>query len=154
MRYDQLRHQPNAWTCGPAALRNAFLAHGTRVDVRRVIKASGITREDSMKEIFDTVPGLTAAAQHFGFRFIQKTLHTPEELFAVLPSATPALLCVNHYDHWVTALETSPKFVTICDPARGGELVKKWSWRKLAEWLIWGLPGEERLDIYPVEEAP
>lgn len=149
MRYDQLRHQPNAWTCGPAALRNAFLAHGTRVDVRRVIKASGIT-----KTTIDTLPGLRAAAGVFGFTLVQKTVHTPEELFEALPHYPPALLCIDLYEHWVTALDTSPRFITVCDPARGGELVQKWPWRKLAEWLIWGLPGEHRMDFYPVEEAP
>lgn len=138
-------HQPNAWTCGPASLRNAIAAHGRRVDVRRVVRLSGIA-----KDTFDTLPGLQSAAKELGFSMRPTVLHEPTGVLEALWEEGAALACVDQNSHWVAVVGASRRWVTVCDPARGAPVVQRWTWRALCRRLAWGLADEQRFHVYPV----
>jgi hypothetical protein len=106
--------------------------------------------------------GLRAAAAEFDLRIRQETLQLPEDaakrIREVLEEGKPILLCVDHYEHWLTALPRSRgvsltnRHVWVADPARDGDkVVQRYTWRRLLRRLQWGLADESRFDLYIVE---
>lgn len=153
---DHVKAQPRKNWCGPAALRNAFLWLGKRVCVRRIARLAGSdwrgTDEGQLARAASALGGV--------IRHVKAT--TPEEAWTVLrglldgAAATPVLMCVNHYGHWIVAVKASTRHVWICDSVGQWDgpsdlpVYQRHAWRPLLRRVCYGLPDEIRFDFYPL----
>src|SRR6185369_3021310 len=125
-----LRLQPNGYTCGPAALRHALLAYGRRVSVRRLAHLAGTEYHKGTDD-----RQLQQAAIEVGYRIRSELFTEPEPassaLKTYLRTGTPVLLCADRYEHWITAVACTGRHVWICDSARPGPVLQRYTWRQL-----------------------
>lgn len=110
-----MRYQGETFSCGPAALSNAFRTLGLRVSEAQVRKASGCT-ESGTDEL-----GLMAAAREFGFSAVPNHTRDVRGAWAFVRSnvldGRPCLLCVDTWGHWVTVTGIVGERVIVIDPA-------------------------------------
>ncbi len=141
------RHQPNAWSCGPAALRNAMLSYNYDVDVQDLAKHS--VTECCKKKKLDMVRwgrcehGLAAVADEHGFKlehvFQGSEADAHDYLRSMLPSV-PILLSVEHHSHWITGFRGTARHVWIMDPARDlSPLRQRVTYRQILRRMQYGL---------------
>jgi hypothetical protein len=106
--------QPTAWTCGPFALKHALLAHGV------------FAREDDLGRLAGTSEavgtdehGLGRAARAHGATLLvrRETAIDPARraLEGWLSQSIPVLLCLDQWDHWVTAVTADRDHVVLFD---------------------------------------
>jgi len=95
--------QPNQWLCGPFALKFALLILGIFEEEGAIARAAG-TDESGTDE-----NDLARAAERHRCELLVIRHHDPDaarrDLVAYLRRRLPVLLCVNEWNHWVTAVE-------------------------------------------------
>jgi hypothetical protein len=95
--------QPDKWQCGPFALKHALLMQGVLASEWEIGKLAGTTSHGTDEN------QLAGAARHYGCELPTVRKLDPEaarrELVRYLREGTPCLLCVNGWDHWVTAVQ-------------------------------------------------
>lgn len=95
--------QPNQWLCGPFALKFAFLVLGIFEEEDAIARAAGTDENGTDEE------ELGRAAYRYGCELLMIRREEPEaarrELLAHLRRGLPVLLCINEWNHWVTAVE-------------------------------------------------
>jgi hypothetical protein len=95
--------QPNKWLCGPFALKHALIMLGKIVDEKQVARIAGThwwTGTDEIK--------LARAAKAYDCEMSvirrKNALRAKRELLLSLKRGHPALLCVDHWGHWITVV--------------------------------------------------
>jgi ABC-type bacteriocin/lantibiotic exporter with double-glycine peptidase domain len=155
---EQARLQPNAYTCGPAALRHALLCHGVRKSIRALAALCKTTKQHG------TSPReLEEGTKDLGFKLLWSTWHsaadTSTELLRCLCAHEPVLLCVDRdaegpWAHWIVVVGATARRVTIADSSRPGPAVRHISWKTLMRRLaVFERDGVNRYDLYPLIEA-
>lgn len=127
--------QPNSWICGPFALKHALAVWGRFVrewDLARVA-GSNCSGTDEQE--------LGRAAASLGFDLGMERFHEAEAarhaLVAHLTAGVPTLLCIEQWDHWVTAVATEDdefvlfdsRFPSVVRVLEREALLAKWCYR-------------------------
>jgi hypothetical protein len=131
----KLQHQKLSYWCGPAAVANALACFGEQVeqeDVARnrciVTKGEGTDENEILRALVSYGCGVSPHRD-------SRVRHSKTWLQNQLVHFGPAILCVDNYQHWVTALATiGAKSVLLFDPAvdcglelySWSELMKRW----------------------------
>lgn len=109
-----LYDQPNSWQCGPFALKHGLLAHGVFVHEAEITKVAGTSETEGTDD-----RQLMRAALAFGgvlqFHRYHTALAARRALSRLLTANTPVLLCVDQWDHWVTAVGADRHHVVVMD---------------------------------------
>lgn len=118
--------QPNKWTCGPFALKHALIMIGRIVDekeVSRIAKTHWWTGTDEIK--------LAHAAKQYDceLRMIRRknSLRAKRELLLALKRGHPCILCVDHWNHWITVVGAERgKFIYVDSRKEPVVCVEEW----------------------------
>jgi ABC-type bacteriocin/lantibiotic exporter with double-glycine peptidase domain len=106
--------QPNAWTCGPFALKHALLAHGVFTPAEELARAAGSTEEGGTDE-----RQLQRAARTHRVDVLvvreQTAGDARRNLDTWLKRGIPVLLCVDEWEHWLTAVAADGEHVVVFD---------------------------------------
>jgi hypothetical protein len=132
--------QPGKWECGPFALKHALLMRGVLASEWEIGRLAG-TNHDGTDEA-----QLEGAARHFGCELLTIRKHEPEaareELSKFLRRGIPCLLCVDQWDHWVTAVHEEKGQYILLDSEKPEVIV------------VVDLPRLRDLWVYQEEETP
>lgn len=128
-----IQPQLNLWQCGPFALKHALITLGIFAE------EGTITRIAATKSRYGTDDvQLRRAAKHFGCTLPMVRRHDAEaarkELSNYLRRGIPTLLCINDWNHWVTAVKSEDgRFILLDSREKAvltivswGELRKRW----------------------------
>jgi hypothetical protein len=146
--------QPGKWECGPFALKHALLMRGVLASEREIARLAG-TSPDGTDE-----RQLELAAGHYGCELptIRKVESDTarDELAGYLRGGTPCLLCINGWDHWVTAVHEEAGQFIILDSEKP-EVIEVVDWPRLRElWVYHDEDGDGRAkshtlyDLHPL----
>lgn len=106
--------QPNSWQCGPFALKHALLAYGVFAHEDELARIAGSSDTRGTDE-----KGLHRAARRHGctLRVMRHASPTAarRELAGLLQSGVPVLLCVDQWEHWVTAVSAAGNELVVFD---------------------------------------
>jgi ABC-type bacteriocin/lantibiotic exporter with double-glycine peptidase domain len=144
----RLSLQPSPYTCGPAALKNALLAHNVTAGIRRLIKLSKTTKAKGTDE-----KQLRVAAREVGFDLWHYSA-TNSELIKenvrhIVLAKTTCLVTVDRWSHWVAVMRCNHRHVWVADSSRPGPVLQRWTWLFfLSRMAVWMRPGENKWDIY------
>ena len=105
--------QPNDWTCGPFALKHALIALGRFVEAQQIAATARSHWWSGTDEI-----RLARAAREFECDLVLERRSEAEaarkQLVKFLREQTPVLLCVDKWEHWITAVRSEDgRFVVI-----------------------------------------
>lgn len=106
--------QPNSWQCGPFALKHALLALGifSHEDELARLAGSSETRGTNERQ-------LKRAARLCGAQLLVERHHDPGAargtLRTRLAGGQPVLLCLDQWEHWVTAVAADGSEVVVFD---------------------------------------
>lgn len=129
--------QPSKWECGPFALKHALLVRGVLATEREIGRLAG-TSPDGTDEA-----QLDRAARHYGCELPTIREIEPEAarraLTDFLHGGTPCLLCVEGWDHWVTAVHEENGQFIILDSERP-EVILVYDWPRLRK--LWAYHDE------------
>jgi len=141
--------QPNSWQCGPFALKHGLLAHGVFVHEEDITAVAGTSEADGTDD-----RQLARAAQAFG-GVLQ--LHRHRTVFGarralrrLLAANTPVLLCVDQWEHWVTAVGADADHVVVMD-SHYDTVVRLEPWRPFLRRIAYRDPHRgwvHRLPVY------
>ncbi|MDH3458019.1 MAG: hypothetical protein OER90_14365 [Gemmatimonadota bacterium] len=144
--------QPNSWLCGPFALKHALLAVGIRADESSIARIAG-TNEHGTDE-----SELERAADRFGCALGTVRRRDPDAARRVLNEhlarGVPVLLCIEQWDHWVTAVCEEDDTYVVLD-SRHPAVFRIIPWEFLRELLAYR-PGRRSrggvpiYDLHPV----
>ncbi|HSG82734.1 MAG TPA: hypothetical protein VLC48_10810 [Gemmatimonadota bacterium] len=140
--------QPGRWECGPFALKHALLMRGILASDWEISRLAGSSPEGTDED------QLARAARSFGCTFptVRRTDAelAREELVNYLHDGTPCLLCVNEWDHWVTAVHEEDGQFIILDSEKS-EVIVILDWPQLRTlWVYHDADGETLYDLHPV----
>jgi hypothetical protein len=105
--------QPNSWQCGPFALKHALLVQGVRAHEDSIARIAGSTVELGTDE-----HQLARAAAHYGAHLIitrRRTASATQRTLVRWLREQPVLLCLDQWDHWVTAVGADHERVVVLD---------------------------------------
>jgi hypothetical protein len=142
------RTQPNAWQCGPLALKHALLALGIVAEERVLTRASGAGAEGT-----DERDLARAAARYrcdLGFERLRDPADAARALAAHLSAATPVLLCVDQWSHWVTAAGIEDDTIVLLDSREDGVFGTVRRSALAARLAYRHGPGRPRYDLHPL----
>lgn len=133
--------QPNYWECGPFALKHGFAMLGIFADEKRISKLAGTHWWYGTDEI-----QLERAAHHYNCDLPVFRRFDPEkarrELMRYLRRGIPTLLCVDEWNHWVTAVKAEQgKFIFL--DSKDKAVLTILSWRELKKRWVY----HERDDV-------
>jgi hypothetical protein len=113
--------QPNSWQCGPFALKHALLGFGTFVHEDRLAGIAGSSEAGTDEG------QLARAARRFHADLPVARRGTAAgaraEMEAWLGRGIPVLLCLDQWDHWVTAVAADAGHVVLFDSTFDAPLV-------------------------------
>jgi hypothetical protein len=141
--------QPNAWLCGPFALKHALLLLGIPADEQRLARLAGSDHRGT-----DELE-LARAAQHFDCELLTVRTRDPErarqELTTQVAETRPVLLCIEQWDHWVVAAHEHDDTFVIVD-SRAGAIFRVLPWEYLRELLVYreSRRGRALYDLHPL----
>jgi hypothetical protein len=134
--------QPGKWECGPFALKHALLMRGVLVSEREIARLAG-TSPDGTDE-----KQLELAAANYGCELPTIREVEPEAardaLTGHLRDGYPCLLCINGWDHWVTAVHEEAGQFIILDSEKP-HVIEVVDWPRLRElWVYHDRDGDGR----------
>ncbi len=140
--------QPNAWLCGPFALKHALLALGVFENEWAIARAAGSDPGGTDER------ELARAARQFDCSLRMIRVHYPEdarqELVHHLEQGKPVLLCIEQWDHWVTAMHHEDNQFVLFD-SRGQHVIRVLGWDELRpKWEFKEASGSLLYDLHPV----
>ncbi len=146
-----LYRQPNDYTCGPFALKHALVALGRLADEEAIAEVAHPHWWAGTDEV-----KLARAARHFDCDLPLVRRTDPDRARGALvrhvSQATPVLLCVDDWGHWVTAVRHERERFVILD-SRHEPVVQVMSWPQLRN--RWRYFEEEEdttfYDMHPVK---
>ena len=112
-----IKFQLKDYYCGPASLQNALLALGRRQSQDRIATIAGTTEADGTDENGILRTALWAGLAPDQGRF-DAGLAAHGWVWSSLTMGRPVLLCVDRWQHWVTAVGVLGQRVVLFDPAR------------------------------------
>jgi ABC-type bacteriocin/lantibiotic exporter with double-glycine peptidase domain len=130
---DTMRHQRLTWWCGPASISNALYAIGISKDQEEIAKLCHVTKNGTNED--EMIRGVLASGAKAAPWSSRHKLKSWQWLQSTLWDHGPAILCVDHDQHWVTAVGIlNQTTVWLFDPATGfgwkrydlGELMARW----------------------------
>jgi hypothetical protein len=143
-----LYDQPNSWQCGPFALKHGLLAYGIFAHEDLLAKVAGSTVELGTDD-----RQLAKTARDYGCNLLVERYRTAfaakRALRRHLAVHIPVLLCLDQWDHWVTAVGADDTHVVVLDshydtvvrlePWRGvlrrlGFRRRPWRWGPTLRW--------------------
>jgi hypothetical protein len=142
--------QPGKWECGPFALKHALLMHGVLASEWEIVRLAGASPDGTDET------QLEGAARHYGFELPTVRKQDAEaarrELVEHLGRGIPCLLCVDGWDHWVTAVHEENGQFIILDSEKP-EVIQIIDWPRLQK--LWVYHDEDDLvgtlyDIHPL----
>jgi hypothetical protein len=143
--------QPNAWQCGPFALKHALLTLGIVEHERKLTRLSGANEYGADET------ELARAAQHCGCDLLTVRCRVPgqarEELLRWLARQVPVLLCIEQWNHWVTVAGFDEGAFVLLDSRELG-VFRLVPWETLE--AVWGYRtrrGTALYDLHPVVPA-
>jgi hypothetical protein len=109
-----LYDQPNSWQCGPFALKHGLLAYGIFAHEDAIAEAAGSTAAHGTDErqLRETARGYGCALQVERYH---SAFAARRALARLLADHTPVLLCVDQWDHWVTAVGADQAHLVVLD---------------------------------------
>jgi hypothetical protein len=141
--------QPSKWECGPFALKHALLMRGVLASEWEIGRLAG-TNHDGTDET-----QLERAARHYGCELPTVRKLDPDEargeLEGFLRDGTPCLLCVDGWDHWVTAVHEENGQFIILDSDKP-EVFVVVEWPRLDELWVYRDEGQHETvyDLHPL----
>lgn len=106
--------QLNSWTCGPFALKHALLALGVFAREDDLSRLAGSTEERGTDEV-----GLRRAAGAYRTKLVRvrktEAGAARGELETWLRHHVPVLLCVDQWEHWMTAVAADREHLVVFD---------------------------------------
>jgi hypothetical protein len=106
--------QPNDWTCGPFALKHALIALGRFVEAEQIALTARSHWWSGTDEI-----RLARAAREFECDLVLERRRDAEtarkQLVKFLREQTPVLLCVDKWEHWITAVRSEGRRFVVID---------------------------------------
>lgn len=106
--------QPNNWQCGPFALKHALLALGVFAHEDELAAIAGSSPATGTDEVG---LGRAASAYRTELRVVRRRTAPAARgvLSRWLRRGVPVLLCVDQWDHWVTAVGHDEKEIVLLD---------------------------------------
>jgi hypothetical protein len=140
--------QPNSWLCGPFALKHALIAFGIFENEWTIARAAGSDPGGTDER------ELARGARQFGCSGRRIGVHYPEDAFGELVyhlrEGMPTLLCIEQWDHWVTAMHFEDDRFVLFD-SRGPHVIRVMTWDELRpKWEYRENTGELLYDLHPV----
>lgn len=141
--------QPNQWLCGPFALKFALLILGIVEEEEAIARAAG-TDETGTDET-----ELATAARRYGCELLFLRHREPEaarrDLRAYLGRGLPVLLCINEWNHWVTAVREEHGDFVVLD-SHDTAVIRILPWGTLGKALAYhdAAGAEPLFDLHPV----
>ncbi len=131
--------QPNKWECGPFALKHGLLMHGILAPEWAISKAAGTTWHGTDEK------RLAKAARRYGCDLLMIRKMDPDrarrELVGYLRRGIPCLICIDHWDHWVTVVKEEKGHFILLDSNAPAVLVIA-SWTRLKQMWVYDEPDE------------
>lgn len=136
-----MKLQPNTWTCGPAALHNAFSTVETRPpSIRRIIALSGWSKTTRARAETGMQPEMFArSCRELGYRWVDVSRRDAEmarlEIELTLNGGSPMLVCCDRdsngpFAHWIAVIGCTSRHVHVADSARPGPVDHRYTWRQ------------------------
>jgi hypothetical protein len=140
--------QPNAWQCGPFALKHALLSLGVVAQEGALTRAAGASEEGADER------DLGRAAERYrcglGLERLHDAAAARRALATHLGDRTPVLLCVDQWSHWITAAAMEHDVVVLLDSRVDGVFLTT-RWPLLEARLAYQTPGGQTLyDLHPL----
>lgn len=119
--------QPNLWQCGPFALKHALIVLGIFAEEHTITRIAASRSTSGTDE-----EQLRRAAKHFDCDLPMIRRHNPEtarkELVAFLRRGIPTLLCIDEWNHWVTAVKSEDgRFILLDSRQKAVLTILLWS---------------------------
>lgn len=109
-----LYDQPNSWQCGPFALKHGLLAYGIFAHENAIADAAGSSEAlgTDERQLCDTAReyGCIMGVERYHSAFTAR-----RALTRLLADHTPVLLCIDQWDHWVTAVGADDTHLVVLD---------------------------------------
>ncbi len=125
-----LYSQPNSWQCGPFALKHGLLGWGVFAHENDLARIAGSSERDGTDE---TQLRRVAAAHGCELGLVRhRTARGARHTLArLLAARVPVLLCVDQWDHWVTAMGADADRVVLFDSYFDDTVVRLEAWDRL-----------------------
>jgi hypothetical protein len=127
--------QPNSWQCGPFALKHALLGLGVFAHEDRLARLAGSDEHRGTDE-----RQLARAARRYQTELPVARRGTAAGARAEIESwvgrGIPVLLCLDQWDHWVTAVAADPGHVVLFDSKYDAPLLLT-PWDEVAARLVY-----------------
>lgn len=112
-----MNYQSKEYYCGPAAIQNALEVHNVRVAQEKLALEGATTEEHGTPE-----EGMKRIILSEGFEPDEYSTDLSVSawgwLWNSLLMGRPVVLCVDRWEHWVTAIGICGKKILVFDPAR------------------------------------
>ena len=144
------RLQPNAWSCGPTALYNAFQAMGVKCGLFNLCNMTACTKQLGTSEA-----GLRMGALYYGVDFLTSQCYTAEFFKAGVRVRCPMLIAVDRdsdgpYAHWIAVLKATKRHVWIADSSRPGPAERRLTWLQFMDRVSTVVNGEIKYTYHPL----
>lgn len=152
-----MEFQERNYTCGPAAVRAALYFLGHNVQEATVRKWAKTTPKDGTDE-----KGILRALNHYGHKGVEYQSPASRKSFQWLKEniskGHPVLLCVDSWNHWVSAVGLFGSEVIIFDPNKPAGKQRKYSGLKTYKrqdlLARWGCYDEKKIQYYGISVHP
>jgi len=150
--------QPNSWQCGPFALKHGLIALGIYAHEDDLARIAGSTEKNGTDD-----RQLARAAQTHGCALpVVRRSHAwaaRRELDHWFARGAPVLLCLDQWEHWVTAVSADAEHVVVLDSQFDNAVLRLERWERIAERLVFrrprwrGLWTQRLYDVHPLVPA-
>jgi hypothetical protein len=147
--------QPNSWQCGPFALKHGLLALGIHAHEDQLTRIASSSETNGTDEY-----QLARAAHAHGCTLsVVRRFHAAaaqQELDHWFARGIPVLLCLDQWEHWVTALAADREHVVVLDSQFDNAVLRVETRDRVGERLAYhkrrwrGMWTQQIYDLYPL----
>jgi hypothetical protein len=139
--------QPNAWQCGPFALKHGLLALGVVAHERALTRASGATQTGADERALARAAGRWGCALPTVRR--RSAARARASLVERLEARQPVLVCVEQWSHWATVVARDGDAFVVLDSREAG-VFRVMTWGQLGPALAYHTRGGRLYDLHPL----
>ena len=103
-----MKLQPDKFSCGVYAVMNAAICLGVRLTPKKVLKYSNTTKKGTSEVgVKNALLGNKLSYKEFTYKDSDLPLNKLKaiiELSSAIANGTPAILCVDKWDHWIVVV--------------------------------------------------